>query len=71
MTSNSLVRWPSTYSALLKLVYWAIAVSTYGSGVLFARNIPVKDEDLVVIYQYENMTAHMFIKSKFFQAVVS
>lgn len=30
VTSNSLVRWLSTYTALLKLVYRAIAVSTYG-----------------------------------------
>ena len=71
MTSNSLVRWPSTYTALLKLVYRAIAVSTYGSGFRFVRNIPVKDEDLAEIYRYEYMTSHMFIKSKYFQAVVS
>ena len=49
MTSKSLVRWPSTYTALLKLVYRAIAVSTYGSGFRFVRNIPVKDEDLAEI----------------------
>lgn len=56
MTTNSLVRWPSTQTALLKLVYRAMAVSTYGSGFLFVRNIPVKDEDLAVIYRYEYMT---------------
>lgn len=71
MTSNSLARWPSTYTALLKLVYRAIALSTYGSGSRFVRNIPVKDEDLAVNYRYEYMTALMFIKSKFFQTVVS
>lgn len=71
MTSNSLVRWPSTYTALLKLVYRAIEVSTYGSGFRFVRNIPVKDGDLAVIYRYEYVTSHLFIKSKYFQAVVS
>ena len=71
MTSKSLVRWPSTYTALLKLVYRAIEVSTYGSGFRFVRNIPVKDGDLAVIYRYEYVTSHLFIKSKYFQAVVS
>ena len=71
MTSKSLVRWPSTYTALLKLVYRAIEVSSYGSGFRFVRNIPVKDGDLAVIYRYEYVTSHLFIKSKYFQAVVS
>ena len=71
VTSNSLVRWLSTYTALLNLVYRAIAVTTYGSGFRFVRNIPVKDGDLAVIYRYEYVTSHMFIKSKYFQAVVS
>ena len=71
MTSKSLVRWPSTHSALLKLVYRAIEVSTYSSGFRFVRNIPVKDGDLAVIYRYEYVTSHLFIKSKYFQAVVS
>ena len=71
MTSKSLVRWPSTYTALLKLVYRAIEVSSYSSGFRFVRNIPVKDGDLAVIYRYEYVTSHLFIKSKYFQAVVS